>query len=132
MKIRRILAGVICVVLGVVLICLSGAEITDEYWSGMGGALIAVGIMRTIQFYRFRKDDTYREKVETELSDERNRFIRNKAWAWSGYLFILIAAVASIVLRVLGEELLSNAAGLVVCLMIVLYWISFIILRRKY
>lgn len=129
---RRILAWIACIVLGAALLALGAADIIDAFWSGMGSALIAVGLIRSIHFFRFRKDEAYREKCELEKTDERNRFLRNKAWAWAGYLFILVAAVASIALKLLGQELLSMAAGSAVCVMVILYWISYLILRRKY
>ena len=129
---RRILAGIAGIVLGAALLALGAADIIDAFWSGMGSALIAVGLIRSIHFFRFRKDEAYREKCELEKTDERNRFLRNKAWAWTGYLFILVAAVASIALKLLGQELLSMAAGSAVCVMVILYWISYLILRRKY
>ena len=129
---RRIIPLIIYMVLGVILIGLGFAEVIDEFWSGMGGGLLAVGLMRIVQMIRLQKDEHYREKTETEIKDERNCFIRNKAWAWAGYLFILIAAVAVIVLRVAGQELLSFAASGAVCLMLVLYWICYLVLRKKY
>lgn len=129
---RRILAWIACIVLGAALLVLGAADIIDAFWSGMGSALIAVGLIRSIHFFRFRKDEAYREKCELEKTDERNRFLRDKAWAWTGYLFILVAAVASIALKLLGQDLLSVAAGSAVCVMVILYWISYLILRRKY
>ena len=120
------------ILLGVTLMALGVAEVIDEFWSGMGGGLLGVGIVRLVQLCRLKKDDAYREKMETEVKDERNAFIRNKAWAWAGYLFILIAAVAVIVLQVMGQELLSQVASGALCLMLVLYWVSYLILRRKY
>lgn len=129
---RRTIPLIIYVVLGVILIGLGFAEIIDEFWSGMGGGLLAVGLMRIIQLIRLQKDEAYREKTETEIKDERNQFLRNKAWAWAGYLFILIAAVAVIVLKLMGQELLSMAASFAVCLMLLLYWICYLLLRRKY
>lgn len=129
---RRILAWIAYIVLGAALLVLGAADIIDAFWSGMGSALIAVGLIRSIHFFRFRKDEAYREKCELEKTDERNRFLRNKAWAWTGYLFILVAAVASIALKLLGQDLLSVAAGSAVAIMVILYWISYLILRRKY
>lgn len=129
---RRLILYVLYIAIGVALICLDVANVVDEFWSGMGSGLIFVSILRLIQLYRFNKNEDYREKVETEISDERNRFIRNKAWAWTGYLFVLISAVAIIVFRIAGQELLSYAAGIALCLMLVLYWVSFFILRKKY
>ena len=129
---RRMIPLIIYMVLGLVLFGLGFAGIIDEFWSGMGGGLLAVGIVRTVQLLRIKKDNTYREKVETEAKDERNRFIRNKAWAWAGYLFILIAAVAVIVLKLAGQELLCMAASGAVCLLLILYWVAYFILKRKY
>lgn len=129
---RRVIVWISYIVLGGVLLALGVAEVVDAFWSGMGGALIAAGIIRAIHFFRIRKDEEYREKFELEKTDERNRFLRNKAWACAGYLFILAAAVASITLKLLGRELLSVAASSAVCVMVILYWISYLILRRRY
>ena len=66
------------------------------------------------------------------MQDERNKFLSTKAWAWAGYLFIIITALSVIVLRVLGQELLSTAASGAVCLLMVLYWICYMVLKKKY
>ncbi|MBQ6691965.1 MAG: hypothetical protein IJN00_01395, partial [Clostridia bacterium] len=94
--------------------------------------LMTVGVLRIVQHFRTRNNEAYREKVETDIADERNQFLRNKAWAWAGHLFVIIASVATIALKVLGQDQLSMAAGWAVCLMVILYWISFLILRKKY
>ena len=119
-------------VAGLALIGLGAAEIVDEFWSGMGSGLLVVGAARLLRYYRLKKNDAYREKMETAVTDERNQFIRMKAWSWAGYLFIMVTAVATIIFRILGQELLSQVASYSVCLMLVLYWISFFVLRKKY
>ena len=129
---RRLLAYVIYVLLGGALFVLGCAEIVDAFWTGMGSAFMMVGILRLIGLYRFRKNEAYREKVEIEMQDERNHFLRNKAWAWAGYLFIMIMGVLVIVLRVVGQEQLSLTASYAVCLMVLLYYISYLVLRKKY
>ncbi len=129
---RRALIYGFYILFGVTLIVLGALEKVDAFWSGMGGGVMGVGLVRLIQLYRLKKDDAYREKMETEVADERNRFLRNKAWAWAGYLYILIVAVAVIVLRVVGQELLSQAASYALCLMLILYWGAYLILRKKY
>ncbi len=129
---RRIVLSVVWIVIGAVLIGLGFAGVVDSYWNGMGSGLLIIGILQVLRYSRFKKNEAYREKIETEIGDERNAFIRNKAWAWSGYLFVLILAVGSIVLRIVGQELLATAAGLVVCLMLILYWGSYLILSKRY
>ena len=123
---------IVLLVAGLVLTGLGMAEIVDEFWSGMGSALLVMGIIRLLRFYRLKKNDSYREKMETAQTDERYQFIRMKAWSWAGYLFIMVSAVATIILRVLGQDLLSQFASFAVCLMLVLYWVSYFVLKKKY
>ena len=131
-KHKGIIAGTVYIFLGAILLWLGFTEVIDPFWSGMGSALVAVGVVRIVQLYRFRNNETYREKVETEKTDERSHFLRNKAWAWAGYLFVLMAAASTIVFKLLGQDLLCIAAGFAVCLMMLLYWICYVILRKKY
>jgi len=129
---RRMIVSIIWVVLGAALIALAFAGKVDVFWSGMGSGLLVVGALQLLRQYRFSKNEAYREKIEIEENDERNKFIRNKTWAWTGYLFVLIAAVLCIVFKIFGQEVLSFASSGAVCLMLVLYWISYFILRKKY
>lgn len=117
---------------GAVLFMAGCMEVVDGFWSGMGGTLLLMGIVRLLRAHRLNQNEAYREKVEVELLDERNKFIRNKAWAWSGYLFVILAGILTIVMKALGQELLSQAAAAAICFMIVLYWISYVILQKKY
>ena len=129
---RRIIVNILYIVLGGILFGLGFSEILDSFWSGMGGALIAVGTIRTIHILRYSQDESYREKKEIEAKDERNQFIRNKAWAWAGFLFVLITAISTIVFKLLGQELLSMVAGFAICILMVLYWVCYLVLKRKY
>ena len=128
---RRYLAQAIIILFGVALWVLGFMDVVDAFWSGMGSALIVVGAVRAVRMVRFARDENYREKVETAVKDERNQFIRNKAWAWTGYLCVMVAAVLSIVFRVMGQEVLSMACSGAVCLMVVLYWGAYLLLSRK-
>ena len=132
MKAKAYVVSIFYIILGAILIGLSFAGKLDEFWNGMGSALLVMGVIQFIRRYRFEKNEAYREKVEVETNDERNRFIRNKAWAWAGYLFVMLMAVASIILRIMGQDLLSIATSGAVCLVLVLFWVSYFILKRKY
>ena len=129
---KRLYVNILWLMIGSILIGLSFAGVVDEYWNGMGMGLAVVGAINLIRYYRLNKNDVYREKIELEASDERNHFIRNKAFAWAGYYFVLIAAVCTIVFKIIGQELLSQAAAYAVCLLMILYWICYHILKRKY
>ena len=128
----RLYINYLWIVLGAVLIGFAFAGKVDEFWNGMGTAFVVVGIVNLLRYHRMNKNEAYRERKELEMSDERNQFLRNKAWAWAGYCFVMIASVGSIVLRILGQDDFSSVAACAVCLIMVLYWISYMVLKRKY
>ena len=132
MKKKDIVFGVIWILFGLVLSVLSCLETLDAFWGGAGSALMVIGIVRLLRSYRLSRSETYREKREIAATDERFHFIRNKAWAWAGYLFIIICALSTIVFKLLNQDLLCMVLGGAVCLMLVLFWLSFFILKKKY
>lgn len=132
MKVKTYLVSVIYIIIGAILLGLGFAGKVDEFWNSMGSALLVIGVIQLIRRYRLDKNEAYREKMEIENNDERNKFIRNKAWAWAGYLFVMIMAIASIVLKVFEQDVLSIAAGGAVCLMVLLFWGAYLFLKRKY
>lgn len=129
---KRLIAGIVEIVLGAALLLGNAFGARDEYWSGMGTALVFVGVLQLLRRIRYRIDTAYREKADTAARDERSRWLGMKAWAWSGYLFVIIAAAASIALKVAGQDALSIAASGSMCLLIILYWVSYLFLSRKY
>ena len=129
---KKIYLSIFWVLLGVVLAgCGMGGRI-DEVWGTTGFALAAVGGLQIYRQIKYRTNEAYKEKVDVALEDERNRFIRGKAWAWAGYLFVLVTAVGSIALRVAGREELADLAACGVALLVFLYWASYMVLSRKY
>lgn len=124
--------NIVYVIIGCILIGFAVLEKLDSFWSGMGSALLVVGLINLLKIHRLNKNEEYREKLEIEVSDERLQFIRNKAWAWSGYLFVLISAVACIVFKVMNLDQLSLYASFSVCLVLVLFWVLHAIIKRKY
>ena len=133
MKIRKItILFIIYIIVGVTLLTLGITGVVDQFWQGMGGGLLIIGTLRLIQSLRYSKDENYRESYNTELNDERNRFIRTKAWAWAGYLFVIIVGVSVVIFKIAGQDLLAHAACIAVCLLMVLYWIAYHVLKRKY
>ncbi|MBQ9842074.1 MAG: hypothetical protein IJO42_03070 [Clostridia bacterium] len=132
MKNRRWILSVVYIVLGAALFGVSCLELLDSFWSGMGAALLVVGVLRLIQFIRYRSNPDYQEKMETENKDERNRFLSMKAWSWAGYLFVFIAAIGTIVFKLLAMDQLMMLCSGGLCLLLILYWVSYLILRKKY
>ena len=130
---RKLILSIFWMILGAVLLGLSIAEVLDSsMYAGMGGALIAVGALQTSRNLRYRKDPEYREKVDTEVSDERNSFLRMKSWSWTGYVVVLVEGFGSVAAMVLGKRELQLTLAYSVWLIMVVYWISFFIISKKY
>lgn len=130
---KRLALTVFWIVLGAVLVVLTVTKVLDSsIYSGMGGALMAVGTLQLIRAVKYRKDSEYKEKVDTELGDERNRFLRMKSWSWAGYFTILIEGIGAIIAMALGERTVQLVLSYSVCLVLVIYWIAYVILSKKY
>ena len=129
---KRLALLVVEILAGIILLSLGIAGKLDEFWSGMGGALIAVGAMNLIRNIRYQKSEEYRENVNTERNDERNQFLHMKAWQLTAGWFIMIAAVGTFVFKFMGREDLMMLCSGGVGLMIALYWICFFVLKKKY
>ena len=129
---KKIYLSIFWVVLGAVLAACGVAGAIDDVWSATGFGLIAVGGLQIFRQLKYRTNEAYKEQVDVALEDERNRFLRSKAWAWAGYLFVVIAAVVSIILRIAGEGDMADMAACGVALLVFLYWASYMVLKRKY
>ena len=81
---------------------------------------------------KYQTNQNYRDKVDVQKNDERNKYLSMKAWSWVGYLFVIIAAVGTIVFKLIGKEDLMMLCSGGICLMLLLYYISYMILRKKY
>ena len=132
MKNKSYLTSVVYIIIGIALFILSLMSKLDEFWSGMGSALFVMGVIQLLRFRRINNNPEYREKVELELHDERNHFLRNKAWAYAGYLYVIGSAVMTIVFKLIGYDQLSIFTSATTCIMLVLFWVSFYYLRSKY
>ena len=125
--------GVVEIIIGSGLVGCSLAGVwEDSFWSGMGTALLTMGVFFLLRGIKYRKNEEYKEEVDTEANDERNKFLSMKAWSWAGYLFVMICAVAAIVMKILKYDTYVYISAGSICLIMVLYWIVYMILRKKY
>ena len=130
---KRLVLSIFWIILGAVLMWLAIAEVIDAaYWSGMGGALIAVGVLQVIRNLRYRNNPEYQEKLDIEYGDERNKYLRMMSWAWTGYIVVLIEAIGVVVALIMGQHTIQVILAYSVCLIVGIYWIVYMILKRKY
>ena len=129
---KKLALSIFWVVLGLALVVLSVTEVLgDSIYSGMGAALAVIGALQIWRNLKYRRDPEYREKIDIEVGDERNKSIRMQSWAWTGYLFILVAAVASVVAHFLGQAVIQQTLCYSICFMLVVYWLANVILNKR-
>ncbi len=129
---RRLVLSIAWIVIGVVVFVLGVMRILDEFWNAFGLALVAVGTLQLIRQIRYRTSEEYKEKFDIRNDDERNKFLSTKAWAWTGYTFIICCAVGTIGFKIAGLDDYSYMSSMAICLMCVIYVITNVILRNKY
>lgn len=129
---KRLISCIVEIIIGISLIISYMLGKLDEFWCGMGTSLLFVAVFFIIRIIRYNKNDEYREKYEIEMNDERNKYISLKAWAYAGYIFILIAGIATVGFKLLGKDELMMIASMSISIIILLYWISYMLLRKKY
>lgn len=130
---RKLAVSIMWVLIGIALLVLSFTEVLDDsIYSGMGGALIAVGVIQIIRNVKYHTNDEYKEKIDIAAEDERNSYIRMKAWSWAGYIFILAAAIVSLVLFVMNMNVYGQIVSYCLCSVLVIYWVAYLILQKKY
>ena len=130
---KKLILSVFWVILGGVLLALSVTEVLDSsICGGMGGALMAVGVLQISRNLKYQRDPAYREKIDTEERDERLQYLRMRSWMWTGFIVILAEGVGVIVAMFLGQRTVQLVLSYSVCLILVVYWISYLILNKKY
>lgn len=128
----RLIFSILWIVIGAALIVLNCVGLIGDLWFSFGFAMTAVGFLQLVRNIRYRTNARYREETDTAEQDERNRFLRGKAWSWAGYTFVMLAAVAVVVLNILGIFGYANLLAGCICAMILLYCIFHLIFSRKY
>ena len=130
---KRLALSAFWALLGATLLILSLTEVLeDTLYAGMGGALIAVGLLQILRNLKYRRDPAYREKVDVEANDERGSFLRMKSWSWAGYIVVLVEALGGVAAMILGNTVVQQVLLSSVCLIVFTYWAAYMVLSRKY
>ena len=103
----------------------------NEYFSSLGFAFAVIGIARVKQYFLISKNEETIKKQEIRETDERNISISNKAKSFSFSLYIMLSCIAVILLQILGKSDLASILGLTVCVLLIFYWVSYFIIRKK-
>ena len=130
---KSLIMRILLVAFGLTLVALSIAEVLDfPLYTGVGSALATVGVVQTIRILKYGKDRDYRETVDTEENDERNRFLRMKSWALAGSMAFYLEGIGVIAAAILGQRTIQLVLTCSACLHLLLYLVSLAVFNRKY
>ncbi|HDR5272238.1 hypothetical protein E8M24_33105 [Bacillus thuringiensis] len=107
-------------------------EVIDNFWSGIGICFVIVSIIRLIQIGRFKNDAEYAKKLTVKHSDERNHYLANRARSHTFYYSILVEGVTIILFNIMDMSEIAQVIGMVLCGQIIIYWITYFLLKSKY
>lgn len=130
---QRFYIALFYITLGLILVIAAYlGEFENYFVSSFGIALLVMGVIRTIRHCNITKDAQSIRQQELAETDERNLMISERAKSWAFSFSILLAGLSVIVLSLLGYHDLAQPFAWFVCLMTLLYWICYHIVKRKY
>ncbi|MEE1075818.1 MAG: DUF6442 family protein [Acutalibacteraceae bacterium] len=120
------------IALGLIMIALFNIIKTENtFLSSFGFALIIVGIAKVRNYFLITKNDETLKKQQIAENDERNISIANKAKSISFIIYIILVCVSIIVLNLLNQVKLATILSVSVCVLVLIYWISYWIISKK-
>lgn len=132
MKKKNLYFSIFWILLGISLAILDAVHITDnEIYGSLGIAWVCIGFLQLTKYIRYKKDPNYKEKIDTNLNDERIRTNSQKAMSMAGMTTIIIAGLVSLTGVLLNQKQVALIASYIVCLLLILYWLSYIILSLE-
>ena len=128
----RLYTAIIFALIGVVMLILSFVlKDANEFLSPFGLALFVIGFARTKEYFRITNNESTLKNRQIAETDERNIAISNKAKGFAFTLYMILAGITVIVLEFLKMDDIAAIIGATVCVLILIYWISYFIICKK-
>ena len=130
---QRLVLAVSYIVCGLLLTAIAALTHSENYFlSCFGVAMVMMGILRLIRHRKITENEQTIRKQELAETDERTRMIAERARSWAFSYSIMAAGIIVIVLSLMGRHEEALPFSWYVCAMVVLYWLCFAIIRKKY
>ena len=128
----RLWVAIIYVALGIIMTVGGTVTKTDNSFISSFGLILAVmGVVRMRNYLIITKNEERIKKQEIMETDERNVSIVNKARSITFTAYVLLSGVAVIVLSLLNMREIAVWISYSIFLLIIIYWISYFIIRKK-
>ena len=131
LKIRLYIAiGYSILGLLIMILCFFGI-IKNEFFSEYGLALLIIGVSRIRKYKLITKDEDSIRRQRVAETDERNISIANKARSMSFIIYIIVSGILVITFEIIGKTDVANILAYSVCGLVFVYWIAYLIIRKK-
>ena len=128
----RLYVAIAYVILGIALIVTFNIIKTEnDFLSSFGLALVVIGIVHIRRYFLITKNEETIKRRQIAETDERSIAIADKAKSIAFIVYVVLAAVAIIVLELLEYSLLSMVLSLTIGLLVAVYWIAYWIMYKK-
>ncbi len=104
----------------------------SSFFSPLGLGLAVISLARIRNYIIITKNEDRLRKQEIAETDERNLMIANKAKSISFYIYLLLSCIAVIVLQLLNKSEIAMYISYSVCAMLLIYWVCYLIIRKKH
>ena len=128
----RLAVAIVYMVLGLTMIVVFNVINTDNsFLSSFGLALVVIGLVRLRNYFLITKSEESIKKQQIAESDERNIAIAHKAKSITFMICTMLFCVVVIVLQLLEKSQLAMIVSGMVCVMLVIYWITYWVVRKR-
>ena len=127
----RMYVAITYTVIGILMIIAANVLKADDTVSAYGLIFTVFGIARLRNYFLITKNEESVRRREVAETDERNVSIINRARSVSFLVYVLAAAVTVIVLSLLDMQEAVQWVSYSVFALLLIYWISYFVIRKK-
>lgn len=117
---------------GLVAIVLSAVGYIDDVLGACGLTLIIISALQLFKAARYAKDPAFAKQIDASNTDERLAFLAGKAAQSAFQVSVIALCLLSLVLRFVGKGDTADVLGFVACGELLVYWVSYLYLSKKY
>ena len=128
----RLYTAIIYIVLGIAMIMGAIVIKTDNtFISSFGFALAVIGVARIRNYFIITKSEESIKKQMIAETDERNIAISNNAKSIAFTIYTILLCTGVILLSFFDMHDAVQWIAYSVCLLVLIYWIAYLIIRKK-
>lgn len=116
--------------IGIIMIC-TAFSLENNFLSSLGAAFTVIGIAKFIRVLKMFKKPELMKNAEISENDERNIYIYHCAQSLAFTLTGILTAVGIIISGIMNEILVMKTLSYFLCGALLIYVISYYIIRKK-